>query len=306
MNLRKKCNSLLRRLRIKTILLPIYDLVYRKKTFERMSKYDKTSTCYGLNTEKRDFDLIVSLTTFPARIKSAAYVIDAMMRQSLKPDKIILNLANNEITTDELPQEFANLQTRGLTIVFVENLKPHNKYFYTMRKFREHIVITVDDDVLYPENLIETLYKSYALHPNCISTMRAHRILFKKGKLLPYNSWEYETAYSKSSQMDLFATGVGGVLYPPQCMDEDMYNADIIKKIALDNDDIWLKFMQLKKRTPVVLAGDGNVNLLYMPESQKTSLWSENRDNNRNDKIMRDCMRFFQIQDEELYNKIKT
>jgi len=304
LNFTKKISDIAGMLGIKTMLLPVYDFFHKKKALAQISKFDKTITCNGLNTEKRDFELIVSFTSFPVRIKSAAYVADAMLRQTLRPDKIILYLADNELTLQELPEEYVNLQARGLTIEFVENLKPHKKYFYAIKNFQESIVVTVDDDILYPENLLETLFESYKRYPQCVSAMRAHRILFKNGKLLPYNSWEYESSYSKLPQLDLFATGGAGALYPPKCMDEELFNEETIKKTSLGADDVWLKFMQLKKKTPVVLADTNKVKLLYIPASQKISLWSENRDNNRNDKIIKACMEFLQIDECDLLRMI--
>lgn len=297
MTIIKNLRNIIGKLGLKQVLLPVYDMLYKRQALREMSKYDNKSTNYDLNTEKRTFELIVSLTTFPARIKSASYVIDTLMRQTYKPDKIILNLAHNEITPSELPEEYENLQTRGLSIEFVDNLKPHNKYLYTMKKSPNSVVVTVDDDILYSENLLKDLVKSYEKHPNCVSTMRAHRILFRDNKILPYNLWEYESTYSWEPQFDLFATGVGGVLYPPNCMHEDVFSVDTIKSISLENDDIWMKFMQLKKKTPVVLAGKDKPKLLYIPASQKMSLWSENRDNNRNNKIMKACKDFLKIND---------
>ncbi|MCL2048560.1 MAG: glycosyltransferase family 2 protein [Defluviitaleaceae bacterium] len=304
MNLMKKVGDIAAVLGVKKMLLPVYDRVYRKKTLAQMEKYDRSSTQYGLNTEKRDYELVVSFTTFPARIDCAAYVADSMLRQTLKPDRVILNLAECECPPDKLPQEYANLQARGLTLNFTENLGPHKKYLFAMRDFPDSIVVTVDDDVFYPENLLETLFKSYRLEPSCVSAIRAHRMLFKKKRLLPYNSWAHESFYSEIPQYDLFATGVGGVLYPPKCMHEDLFDIEAIKKVALAADDVWLKFMQLKKQTPVVVASLKKTRLLYVPSSQEVSLWSENRDNNRNDRIIKDCMELLGISAADLVDML--
>ena len=42
-------------------------------------------------------------------------------------------------------------QKRGLTIRFCEDLKAHKKYYYAFKEYPDDIVITVDDDVIYPQ-----------------------------------------------------------------------------------------------------------------------------------------------------------
>ena len=288
------------RIGLKTMLLPLYDMIHTRKTKSEMKKYDPARDTYDLNLKKRSFHMIVSLTTFPTRIGAAVYVIDAMMRQTLRPDKIILYLASDEISSSELPKEYENLTKRGLSICYVENLRPHKKYFYSMQEYPNSIVVTVDDDVLYPENILGTLYASYEKHPTSVSAMRVHRMLFKQNVLQPYNRWEYEHVRFSQPRLDLIATGMGGVLYPPGCMDERVFDIKAIINICLTTDDVWLKFMQLLSRTHVVLAAKGKVNYVYFPESQKSSLWSTNRDDNRNDKSIRAVMRFLRLSDEEL------
>ena len=51
---------------------------------------------YGLNTEKRDELYIVSLTSFPARMEDIWITIETILRQSFKPDKIILWLGQDK------------------------------------------------------------------------------------------------------------------------------------------------------------------------------------------------------------------
>ena len=125
-----------------------------------------------------------------------------------------------------------------------KNLKPHLKYFYAMQKYRDYIVVTVDDDIVYPKDMLESLYNSYKKNPMVVSARRVHRI--KKdanGKILPYKKWDYECRTVTSPSLELFATGVGGVLYPPDILkisDEnltDIYN-------VLTADDIYLKYIE--------------------------------------------------------------
>jgi len=308
LSLKNRVRKVAVKLGVKQQLMPAYEFMNRRKAQSRMKLYDPSSTLYGLNTEKRDFDITVSFTTYPTRIKSAIYVADAMLRQTLKPDRVILVLAEDEYSSKyDLPEDYKQLEKRGLSIIFVENLKPHNKYQYAMKNYPNSIVITVDDDILYDDNLIETLFNSHRKHPKAVSAMRAHRILFSDKKVLSYNDWGFESTYTDMPAFDLIATGVGGVLYPPQFLmakHEMLFNISAIRENSLLNDDIWLKLLELQCDVPVVLAKHSPPDILLVPSSQKTSLQSSNVDSERNDKIMRDTMRYLEITGDDLYERL--
>jgi len=295
------------KLGVKQHFLPIYELITKPKTARRLKQYDPQNDSYGLNTEKRDFEITVSFTTFPARIGSAVYVADAMLRQTLKPDRVILVLAEEEFKSiNDLPEDYLQLEKRGLSIVFTENLKPHKKYQYAIQNCPDSIVITVDDDIFYPEDLIETLFLSYKEHPKAVSAMRAHRMIFNDRKILPYNDWGIESTYTYEPAYDLVATGVGGVLYPAGCMTDRkdlLLDAKSIEAVCLDCDDIWLKMFELLCGLPVVLASKKKQEFLIVPGSQKNSLQSINVDGNGNDISLRSVMRFLNMSDEELYER---
>ena len=308
LSLKNKVRKLAIKFGLKQYLTPIHEIMNMRKATKLMRLYIPENTEYGLNTDERDYSITISFTTFPARIKSAIYVADTMLRQTIKPDRVIMVLASDELESkDELPKDFIQLEKRGLSIVFAENLKPHNKYQYAMRNYSESIIITVDDDILYPDDLVETLYNSYKKHPNAVSAMRAHRLTFKDKKLLSYNDWEFESIYTDIPVFDLLATGVGGVLYPPMCLiakKDILFDTSTIKKTCLFVDDIWLKTIELLCDIPVILASQKPPNLLLVPSSQKISLQKKNVDENNNDKAIRDIMQHFGFSDDDIYNRI--
>lgn len=48
-----------------------------------------------------------------------------------------------------------------------------------------------------------------------------------------------------------FLTGVGGVLYPPDSLDEEVMNEEVFLDICKYADDVWFYAMALKKGTLV-------------------------------------------------------
>lgn len=259
----------------------------------KYNKYRKPNK-NGLNTEPREVPIIVSMTTYGPRMKTADIAIGAILRQTMKPDKIVVALSEND--ANNLSSYMKTLKNKGLVeILACEDLKsPHMKYYYTMKKYPDAIIITVDDDILYRKDLIESLYKSYEMHKDCVSALRVHRIrLGSDGKLMPYNSWKLrDSKYVGIPRHDLFATGVGGVLYPPKLLYKDIFELDVIKKYCLKADDIWLKVMELLSGTKVVLA-DIQQPLTYIDNTQEVGLFNTNVALNANDEQFKGLLDYY-------------
>jgi hypothetical protein len=261
-------------------------------------KYNFKKNYKTINTDKRDFHIVVSLTSFPARFNTLHYAVKSILEQKLKPDVIMLCLARDEIKNEnELPQSILELKKYGLSFYFSDiNLKPHNKYFYSMRQYPKSLIITVDDDNIYDRNLISDLYASYIKYPKAVSSKRVHKILCDKNNtLLPYSKWPYEYKKETTPSFDLIATGVGGVLYPPGLFNNDAFDEQKIRELCLNADDIWLKFMELKNNIPVVWVKSGRIHPLRIKKAQKITLNSSNFHKNQNDEYINNLQNYYNI-----------
>ena len=200
--------------------------------------------------------IIVSLTSYPARINKVSRVIECMKKQSKKPDKIVLYLAAEQFDNKQVPDELSRLQDDIFEIHWVEkNLKPHTKYFYAMQEYADDFIITVDDDIFYSQTLIEDLFMYYQEYPKAVHARRTHRITFiDDNTTANYHDWIYECGEIVGiPRHDLFATGVGGVLYPPHVFGNEVLNMDEFCRLSPNQDDLWLKVMELYYDIPVVL-----------------------------------------------------
>lgn len=213
---------------------------------KRNKKYALSSSIHGGK------QVVVSLTSFPNRIPTLHLVIECLMRQRVKPDKIVLYLTKSQVPSiDSLPSSMQDLRKRGLEIQLCpDEIRPHTKYFYAMQQFPEDIVITVDDDLFYRTDLIESLLKNHRAHPNAIIANWTKEIIPRKKK---YTEWpDNHVPHENKSQLLL---GVSGVLYPPHSLDEDVFDVDKIKNLSLTADDVWLTAMARKKGTPIYFTG---------------------------------------------------
>lgn len=230
--------------------------------------------------------VIVSLTTYPRRIHAIPQVLKSLYAQTRKADEIVLWLATEQFPNNEqdLPDELLQyVSEKKLTIRWCDDLKSHKKYFYAFQEYPDDIVITVDDDLIYSKTTIDALYRSYLLYPNAVSTARGHLMLLSKETIFPYDMWIQETDYCiHKPSMQLFATGVAGILYPPHLFRQEFFNKDVIMSCCPLADDLWLKAMQTVSEVPIVIACQHEA-LQYIPDTQNEALCHINVRQKQND-----------------------
>ena len=235
--------------------------------------------------------LIVSLTSFPARITFVPRVIDCLTAQTHPADEIVLYLSEGQFPARDadLPEALRERASAGhLRIRWVSgDLKPHKKYIYAFREYPEDIIVTVDDDVLYDPGLLEHLWETHLQYPGAVVAGRTPLItLDSAGNPRPYASWlRRVTGFEEGPSMQLCAVGIGGVLYDPKWFPEELYDESVIRDTCLMADDLWLKAMEAAAGIPVV-RHSGSELLQVIPGSQETALYFTNLQQNRNDEIL--------------------
>lgn len=224
--------------------------------------------------------LIVSFTSYPARIRVVSQVLESLYAQSMKPDRILLWLAEEQFPNHEsdLPKELIDDAAAGkFELRWCDDLGSHKKYFYSMQEFPDDIIITVDDDNIYHPDLLKVLYESYLRYPKAVSAMIVSLILFdENNNPRPITEWLYDFRQLHVPSMQLFATGAAGILYPPGCLDKRAFDKTTIRNIlsignTFTSDDGWLKANQALVGTPVVLASD-RIMKRVIPNTQEESL----------------------------------
>lgn len=230
--------------------------------------------------------VVISLTSYPARIHLVHKVIESLFKQKKKAHEIILWLSVLEFPNkiNDLPAKLiCMIGKNGFHIEWVkENLKSHKKYFYALQ-YPKNITITVDDDVNYSDTMVSTLMDSYKKHPFAISARNVHIITKETTQLSPYLAWEgTATEYIDIERIDLCAIGVSGILYPPKCSNERWFNIPAILKYAQNQDDLWLKFNEIVDQIPVVYTGMEEMDCV-IEGSQNDALCMQNVDLGDND-----------------------
>lgn len=243
---------------------------------------------------------IVSLTSHPGRINIVGKTIETLINQTVQPNRITLWLAEEEFPNrdKDLPKD---LIVRRNTCDFFDinwvkdDLKPHKKYLYAMKKYQDKPIIIVDDDVYYDKHLIENLLDSYKKFPDCVSAMRTNLIGFKRdGSFMDYEGWIMGyRALQDMPSTQLVPTGVGGVLYPPHALPKETFDIEAIKGNCLFCDDLWLKVWACHAGLKTVMPEHFCIEKI-IENSQDTALWKMNvRQGNNNDVSFAKILKYY-------------
>ena len=157
-----------------------------------------------------------------------------------------------------------DLIERGLEIRQVPDVGPHTKLIYAWREFRDYPIVTFDDDMVYPIPTLQCLYDSHVQHPTAIVGNWARELAFDRdgevvgvrhGRLLTPPLLEENVEVNRhirEPSLLAFAYGTGGVLYPPNSLDDRVDDVELAQKLCPKEDDIWFKAMSLLKGTRVL------------------------------------------------------
>lgn len=231
-------------------------------------------------------DVIISLTSFPARIETVYITIDTLLCQNKKPYKVILYLAESQFPKkeEELPKSLLQLKQRGLEIKFCDDIRSHKKYYYAMQDYPNKIVVTTDDDMFYSTTFLEQLYNKHKEYPDAVVCNWGHEILFDiDGKFMPYLKWKGGVSGHTTPSYTLCPVGAEGVLYPPNCVDATLFDKQAFTSLVPYADDLWLKMMSVRKETKAVRAAETAIPYFNIISAQQVTLQKMNISQNKND-----------------------
>ena len=241
--------------------------------------------------------LIISLTTYADRIESVKYALYSLFNQSLKADKVILWLSEEDFPNKELdlPKSLLSLQKNGLTIKWCDNLLAYKKLIPALQEYPNDIIVTADDDLYYPKDWLEKMYENHLENPNSVIVHRARYIEFTdNNEIKPYLAMKIVENNRKPAYRNLF-TGGAGALYPPKSLHEDISKQDIYNTLCPTGDDLWFWAMTVLNETKIKVVPDGFTLLQYvLPEESvlfNNSLWTVNQ--YKNDEQIKNIVKYY-------------
>ena len=241
--------------------------------------------------------VIVSLTTYPARIKTTWLAVESLLRQPVTPERIMLVLSAAEFPERRLPFRLHEQQSRGLEVYWT-GANPHSykKLLPAARAFPDRTIVTADDDTLYPPWWLARLIEGHRTHPRSVIGLRGNEMLVDRcGKVLPYVQWPRATRSTPPER--LFLKGNAGILYPPQTLPFQAFDYTLAQQLCPTGDDIWFKAMTLLSRTDVRQIVDDPLDPPTIRRTQRRSLSALNVWSGQNDTQLRHVFDYFALWD---------
>ena len=114
---------------------------------------------------KKKERIIITMTSWKKRIGIVHESLLSLINNYPKPDKVVLNLAIEEFPNKnkDLPESLLSLlQYENFEIFWVEkNTNVFKKLIPTLYRYKDDLIVTTDDDIIYPNNLIEIIVNEY-------------------------------------------------------------------------------------------------------------------------------------------------
>lgn len=243
-------------------------------------------------------DVVVSLTTYPARVATVHRTLISLLMQK-HIARIILYLA-----TDDFPQGTQNLPKRLIDLVesfpdlvllrwVNHNTRSYKKLLPTLSEYGECTIVTADDDVLYDATWLSLLIRASKDNPGVVIGTRGNEMLSDaSGHIRPYSSWPEAAANTPS--FSTFLTGRGGILYPPGSLAPPVADVRLALQLAPTADDVWFKAATIRAGFPAMRVP---IRRDYPSSgaSQEDGLFKVNVDNRANDAAIKAVFDHFRL-----------
>ena len=188
--------------------------------------------------------LWISLTTIPSRLNNIHPTLDSLKKQTHKASRINLCIplfSKREQTTYNIPENIAS--DKGITIVRCkDDYGPATKLLGSLEicDDPETSIVTVDDDTIYPNDLIEKLNKHSLDHPDSAIGFCGWNVAdILKGRSHFYSHLVYEERnhnIGNVTSVDILE-GYRGILYKRKFFNSEIYK---LSDSAFYVDDVWI------------------------------------------------------------------
>lgn len=183
--------------------------------------------------------VIVSMATIPCRMERLKENIPSFKNQTYPFDMLVINVLDN-LTEDDYAfyEELKTIDERIVINKVEEKWRSCNKLLPTLKRYPDEIIITVDDDIYYPNECISTLMEQYKLTPECIIAQEVSPLALQRN-----NSYiSYHMCLDvKLMQKEWGKYLSGCCLFPPHVFDNtDLFDYDKMMELTGGtHDELW-------------------------------------------------------------------
>lgn len=254
-------------------------------------------------SDEKATNVIVSLTTYGERIKELKYTLYSLVTQTVKPEKIIVNLAYED--EQYLTDDIRSFEKYGVEFYLCRDIKSYKKLIPTLSRFPNSCIVTTDDDIFYEKEWLNKLYKAHLKYPNDVCCHLAYKITYENNKINTYQKWIHNYKIKKADN-SIFIIGCSGILYPPHVFYKDIMKEDLFMKLAPIGDDIWFWFMVRLNGSQIRQIYNPLTNLRFINPYREygiikgSTLMQQNVGQNKNDTQFNAVLDYYNISQEKL------
>lgn len=228
------------------------------KSVQPLFEHSANPLTYAQDPRPLDMKPIVTLTTISGRLERVAKTIETILKQTLLPHSVNLYISEEPYLIDQgissADDNLRRIHDLGANIYYVKNTGPYRKQcplIYQLHASGADPMtpfITIDDDVIYPENIVEMLMAE-ASRTNAVVSHRGRQITFGNGWYSAYD--EFVAPKEKCSLLNI-GTGRNGIAYRLKYF--PINYADFVGPvIAPTADDLWCKFVTAAYCVPTLI-----------------------------------------------------
>jgi hypothetical protein len=121
--------------------------------------------------------IYISLSTIPKRVKYLNKSVDSLLNQTLKPDKIFINIPYKYKRFDEVirDSEIPKFNNKIVEITRCEDCGPGTKLLGSLHKLKKNsLIVLADDDNIYKNYMIKKFYDFYSIAPTNAYSFYVH------------------------------------------------------------------------------------------------------------------------------------
>lgn len=199
----------------------------------------------------------------------------------------MLWLSEKNFSIETLPVVLKHQMERGLEIRLCKDVRSYTKVVYAFKEFAGYHIISIDDDIVYPFDMIERFVTAYRKNNCRVYFNKGHEMLLDKTKkrMLPYIEW-CRAGEAKGESLLYLPLGVYGIFYPDGIMPQEVTNEKVFMDICPMADDVWFKAMTLKEGIECASVDKGGSymnNFISIELNREKSLARTNVDQGAND-----------------------
>lgn len=240
---------------------------------------------------------IVSLTVLPSRLPHIEKTIQSLTHQEIMPDEICVWLPKNPIRDKEVKEIPDFLHTDALSVKFVEDVGSATKLIPALKKYwdeKQTIIVTADDDQIYPEWWFRGLVEYADDFPNACLGYRGKRFIRIGNRILTY-SYQLAKFYfcqkiNSPVKVDIL-TGNWGALYRVGFFNEEVFNVDVNSPLFY-TDDIWFSGLLAKNKIEKYVV-PAQFSISADKQWTISSLYELNKDGRNNNWSIQQFKKFF-------------